>query len=434
MLLIVAMKLRVAVKIYSIKNRVTLESFLLPNGETTSPSIGWITSDFIEVPQESIVVGQVRYIHEYDKYFEPVVDSYVDLGTVTPNHTFTPKSNTKYFRFSYYLTSTPIQVEVGSVATAYEEHYYSAFVDGKKVYDFIQEVIDEDTIDYPNVNIKKINPISNFDDGTWERNIWLPGVSEDDVINVTYGSKSLKLSTTNLDSGELLRAVTLDISDKVFIMKIFIEDILNVSAFQITFFSGGTSDYFGYYPPLAQLKTGWNLIAVPTDVFVPKNEDTPISIKESIENIIIRMTAKANVTASITFDTFGLTQNAIKRGKVVLQFDDGQDGVWKYAKPVMDKYGFKGMVYVIKDLVNVNNFMTLDQLKVLYNNGWDLGTHGQIELTTLQTPEAIKSELLSNYNYLIDNGFTRSAKHYCTPAGKYNNMVLAEIKKMFFNS
>ncbi|MBA4294357.1 hypothetical protein C0431_15465 [bacterium] len=423
------------------KNLYNNETATTGNRLNTSGSllaaIGWVTSDFIEVTPQAHTITQARYLHQYDKYKNPIVDSYVDLGTVVTGHTFTPSVEAKFFRFSYFETATPIQVETGSVASAYEAFVYAIYADGRKVQDLKNNAQspaateDLSAVDYGNVALKKFKAISVFDDGTWIRNTGLAGTVSDDTTNSTYGTKALKMTVANDASGEVNKAVDLDISDKVFVMKLFIDDVANLSWLGITFFSQGNADYYLYHPPVSQLKTGWNLIAIPTDVFSPKNGTTSPEIKKAIKNIIVRATAKASVTVNLSLDMFGLTPNAIKRGKVVLQFDDAWDGTWLYAKPAMDKYGFRGTVYVIKDLVNAAQFMTLSQLQTLYDNGWDMGTHGQVELTTLATPEAIRAELLRNHDYLVAQGFTRSAKHYCTPAGRYNDMALTEIKKIF---
>ncbi len=418
------------------KNRVTLDALLVPNGKTTSPAIGWITSDFIEVPQESIVVGQVRSIHEYDKYFEPVVDSYVDLGTVVPNYSFTPKSNTKYFRFSYYSTSTPIQVEVGSVATAYEEHYYSVFVDGKKVYDLIpqtvQPVIEKDlsVIDYSKVNLKQVDLMSIFASDEGWTDVGGVGIMENDAVNFTYGSQSIKTSVSDGNYKSIQKPISANIKDSIVVLKIYVENIDNVESLQIFFGNEGFTDYYGWYPPVARLKTGWNVITESTSHFSKRDANTPDNLLENVKTLRVCQKAKASVVSTISFDAIGTAENAIQKGKICIMFDDGFNGVWNYAKPALDKYGFRAVVPVIRDLIGTSSFMTMEQLKILYDNGWDIVTHGQRDLTTM-TREQLATELDYNKQILIDNGFVRSAKHYVSHQGRYNDLALEEIKKRF---
>jgi hypothetical protein len=73
----------------------------------------------------------------------------------------------------------------------------------------------------------------------------------------------------------------------------------------------------------------------------------------------------------------------------------------------MDSYGFRGVIYTIKDLVGQDQFMTLDQLKACYDDGWDISTHSQVDLTKLETPEAVRYELLKNRDYLLKNTLTK---------------------------
>lgn len=287
------------------------------------------------------------------------------------------------------------------------------------------------SIDYANVNLKRANVISVFDSlDDWNMSTTGNVSKEEDTEKVTYSNKSIKF-ISNDAGGNLWKSVDLDLYGKVFVLKIFIDDIAKVSSLQITFFNEGLTDYYGYYPAVAQLQTGWNLLTVPMEALTPKDANSKPTTLKKVKRIYLYLKATSGNSAIVTFDFAGFVENATQRGKVVLAFDDGLDGVWNYAKPIMDKYGFRGIIYAIKNYVGDSSFMTLDQLKTLYEIGWDIGTHGSVDLTSLLTAEDISEELHLNYDYLIENGFYRSAKHYATHQGKYNDLALTEIKKIF---
>ena len=408
-------------------NTITEGYKIKSNGELISAS-GVASSDFIIVEQGDMTISIRSQVAEYDKYKNFINGTYNDFS-VTSENTFTLNSSTKYVRFSYYTPKTNIQLESGSSATAYKEVTYSAYVNSNKVYDFDKEDdVDYSTIDHSKLSLKNVDVISNFDDDTWND---YTSTIEDDRVNNTYGWKSVKMISTNGVALEINKVVNFTTVDKVFIMKLFVEDVSTIKSLQVSLFPEVAGGYYYFNFSSGGLKTGWNYFSMPINRFV-LNDIGVASIEEQvISTIYIRLVSNASVTANVTFDRFAITDSAIKRGKIILAFDDNNSGVYTCAKPSMDKYGFRGVIYTIADLVGETEFMTLDQLKVLDSNGWDIGTHGQVNLDTFATAEEIRTELLKNYDYLVDNGFYRAIGHYASPAGKYTDIAIEEIKKIF---
>jgi peptidoglycan/xylan/chitin deacetylase (PgdA/CDA1 family) len=414
------------------KHRVIEDARISTNGEIDYNAIGWVTSDFIEINGDVTLSGAVvRYIHEYDKYKNPIVDTFQELN-YTDVFTFETNVETKYIRLTYYKTTKLLQVENDIVNTEYEDVYYSIFDENNKIFDLIDnkisDLIDNSEIDYSNVILKNINILSNFDEDDW---LLKEGAELYNSEMVCRGFKSVKTTSINNTNTSIYKTVNKNLKDKVLYFKFYIEDVSKLSMFQMFLGTEKLADYYGYYPAVSTLKNGWNTLLINTNSFNKKNNNTSADLLENVKEIRILQKSKQDCNSTIHFDCIGYSETAIKKGKLVIQFDDQWDGCWKYAKPIMDKYGFRGVIYVIKDLVGVNQFMTLEQLKICYENGWDISTHGQVELTRLTSNDSIREELLKNYNYLLDNGFIRSACHYCTPAGKYNEMSLLEIKKIF---
>lgn len=73
--------------------------------------------------------------------------------------------------------------------------------------------------------------------------------------------------------------------------------------------------------------------------------------------------------------------NAITKGKklpdrpVVITFDDGSPSVYTKAFPIMEKYGFVGVVYVVSNYVRAGYGLDIDKLKDLVKHGWEVGSH-----------------------------------------------------------
>ncbi|MEI8174994.1 MAG: polysaccharide deacetylase family protein [bacterium] len=117
----------------------------------------------------------------------------------------------------------------------------------------------------------------------------------------------------------------------------------------------------------------------------------PIKIKkESAIQLHYRVTSdvfemqmkylKDNGYNPISFSTYvnSLTNNTELPNKaMVLTFDDGWKTQYKYAVPILEKYGFTATFFIVSDYASLNYgaFMNIDELKVLIANGFDIGSH-----------------------------------------------------------
>jgi peptidoglycan/xylan/chitin deacetylase (PgdA/CDA1 family) len=61
---------------------------------------------------------------------------------------------------------------------------------------------------------------------------------------------------------------------------------------------------------------------------------------------------------------------------ILLTFDDGSDTIYSTALPIMQRYGFTGVSYVIYYTMGLTHYMTADQIRALHLAGWEIGSHG----------------------------------------------------------
>lgn len=83
---------------------------------------------------------------------------------------------------------------------------------------------------------------------------------------------------------------------------------------------------------------------------------------------------------------------------IILTFDDGSESVLSAAMPIMQKYNFTGIVYLVSNYIGVANFLNVEDIHELYNAGWELGshsiTHTDLTLQSVdQEKEVIESRL-----------------------------------------
>ncbi len=60
---------------------------------------------------------------------------------------------------------------------------------------------------------------------------------------------------------------------------------------------------------------------------------------------------------------------------MVLTFDDGDISVYNNAWPVMKKYGYTGVVYIVSNRLQVDGYMNAEQIRALADDGWEVGSH-----------------------------------------------------------
>lgn len=85
-----------------------------------------------------------------------------------------------------------------------------------------------------------------------------------------------------------------------------------------------------------------------------------------------------------------LLVKAIKEGAelppkpIILTFDDGSETIYANALPIMQRYNFTGVSYIVYNYVGIRSYMDADEIRLLYAAGWEVGSHGlsHTDLTT----------------------------------------------------
>lgn len=118
---------------------------------------------------------------------------------------------------------------------------------------------------------------------------------------------------------------------------------------------------------------------------------------------------------------------------VILNFDDGRKSQFAYAKPILDKYGFKATFYIVCNYIeNKPGFMDWKQVKQLYEEGYDIGSHGMNhrDLSNL-SKKAVKFELANSKQCLKDNGIDVTSFAYPFNKGSNDKDVIEILSKYY---
>jgi peptidoglycan/xylan/chitin deacetylase (PgdA/CDA1 family) len=163
-----------------------------------------------------------------------------------------------------------------------------------------------------------------------------------------------------------------------------------------------------------------------------------------VSSIIIFMGAFITIIIgfSLPITTFGqleIQQRESTSNKVViLTFGNGPKSQYTYAKPILDKYGFKASFFVVCDWIDSdegedeNSHMTWQDIETLHNDGHNIGAKSlnHKDLTTLSASE-LDFEVGQSKKCLDDQNI--DARVFGTPYGKGwdNPTVIDTIAKYY---
>lgn len=119
---------------------------------------------------------------------------------------------------------------------------------------------------------------------------------------------------------------------------------------------------------------------------------------------------------------------------VILTFDDGYKDAYEHAYPILKKYGFIGVFYIIAGSVGDGAYLTWDQIKELHQNGMIIGSHtiSHPDLRNISDTE-LTSQLSGSRNLIKDHtGITTT--DFCYPAGKYNEQVIQKLQELGYQT
>jgi peptidoglycan/xylan/chitin deacetylase (PgdA/CDA1 family) len=126
--------------------------------------------------------------------------------------------------------------------------------------------------------------------------------------------------------------------------------------------------------------------------------------------------------------------NSVTNDKVViLNFDDGRKTQFTYAKPILDKYGFKATFYIVCNyLENKPGFMDWRQVKQLYEEGHDIGSHSMnhANLSKLSKKD-LKFEVGKSKKCLEDHGIDVTSFAYPFNKGSNDKKVIKIVSKYY---
>lgn len=257
--------------------------------------------------------------------------------------------------------------------------------------------------------------------GDWTRGGASGSIAED-TDHYTYGTKSLAItfaSGTSVFYDKTINQVV-DGGSASMMLKVYIPSLTNLTS--IAVYISSVTNFAKYFSKTilgSTLHEGYNYIPISGWT----NGGTG---DESWANTMVRLRIRINATEGTPSCSFcSLHTRQYNKPKILITFDDSTESSYTKGYAYMNTLGLKGTSYAIGSKLGTANYCTLANLQTMYAAGWDIGNHGSVNLTTLETQALQEAEISGEEAYISE--FTRSKKHYAYPMGRYDDNAKAAL-------
>jgi len=198
-------------------------------------------------------------------------------------------------------------------------------------------------------------------------------------------------------------------------------------AYFTLYFSSDTSfgKYFNqacnsttFYP----IKPGLNRLRI-------RRPSWSVSGGESWMNSFVRMrvylTCSDSAIGEFTFHS--IEKNVKNPTVVILSFDDLLASHYTMLYPYATAKGLKFSLSSVAENIGEAGYLTLAQMREVYNDGHEFVIHSGSDWTTLDET-ARNHNINLQINTLKENGFLKGVHHCCYPLAKYNDDVIASLQ------
>jgi peptidoglycan/xylan/chitin deacetylase (PgdA/CDA1 family) len=124
--------------------------------------------------------------------------------------------------------------------------------------------------------------------------------------------------------------------------------------------------------------------------------------------------------------TFG---TALPSNPIMISFDDSHEEHFSIAKPILDKYGFKGVFFLMTICINKPNYLTESQIKQLSDEGHSICNHTwDHQKITLIEGELWEQEI-DKPKLLLEKITGKPVEYFAYPYGIWDSIAIDSLKK-----
>ena len=121
---------------------------------------------------------------------------------------------------------------------------------------------------------------------------------------------------------------------------------------------------------------------------------------------------------------------SLPKNAVIINFDDGWKNQYKYAYPILKKYGISATFFIYTDKISVGHaFMNWDEIIDLQNNRMEIQSHSIDHpiLTRINDDEKLFNEIYQSKK-ILEQKLNKPIKIFAYPYGMYNEKTISVVK------
>jgi peptidoglycan/xylan/chitin deacetylase (PgdA/CDA1 family) len=118
----------------------------------------------------------------------------------------------------------------------------------------------------------------------------------------------------------------------------------------------------------------------------------------------------------------------------MLTFDDNDANQFEYAKPVLDKYGFRAVYFIMTVSQNKKNYFSSKQVKQLADEGNVIGSHTWDHKNIKKYDSTDWERQIDKPRKLLEEITGKPVNYFAYPFGVWNKESIPELKKRKFRA
>lgn len=126
--------------------------------------------------------------------------------------------------------------------------------------------------------------------------------------------------------------------------------------------------------------------------------------------------------------------DALPSKPVLLTFDDTDLPQFTIAKPVMEKYGYKGMFFIMTVSLGRPNYMSREQVKQLSDAGHEIGSHTWDHKNIKQYTDADWTTQIDKPTKTLESITGKPVQYFAYPFGLWNTAAIPHLKDHGFKA
>jgi peptidoglycan/xylan/chitin deacetylase (PgdA/CDA1 family) len=117
---------------------------------------------------------------------------------------------------------------------------------------------------------------------------------------------------------------------------------------------------------------------------------------------------------------------------VIVTFDDGYRSLPQYAVPVMERYGYRGTIFVITEFMDngLPAYLTWPQAESLYAQGWKIEPHSKSHEEMAGRDRAFQLYQMLGSIQTVAAHIGVQPRFFCYPSGKYDDTTLKLAREL----